>query len=39
MSKHLKPFNGTGDVEVFIEKLTLHASLKGYDDEKTAQLF
>ena len=33
----VKSFNGIGDVKVFITKVELEASLKGYNDEKKAQ--
>lgn len=37
MDAKVKCFDGTGDVKVFIEKVSLHSSLKGYDGEKAAQ--
>ena len=32
-----KYFDGSGDVKVFVEKVSLHSALKGYDGEKAAQ--
>ena len=32
-----KTFDGTGDVKAFIEKVSIHSALKGYDGEKAAQ--
>ncbi len=37
MDTKIKGFDGTGDVNVFIEKVALYSSLKGYDGEKAAQ--
>jgi len=37
METKIKCFDGTGDVNVFVEKVSLHSSLKGYDGEKAAQ--
>ena len=37
MDAKVKCFDGTGDVNVFLEKVSLHSSLKGYDGEKAAQ--
>ena len=34
----IQPFNGTGDVNVFLEKISLLAALKDYDDPKHSQL-
>ena len=38
MSFKIQPFDGTGDVKVFVEKVKLYASLKDYDNEKHAKL-
>ena len=37
MESKIKSFNGTGNVKVFIEKVTIHSALKGFEDEKAAQ--
>ena len=37
METKIKCFDGTRDVNVFVEKVSLHSSLKGYDGEKAAQ--
>ena len=37
MESKIKNFDGSADVKVFLEKITLHSSLKGYQDEKAAQ--
>ena len=37
MDSNIKSFDGTSDVKVFLEKVTIHWSLKGYEDEKCAQ--
>ena len=37
MDSKLKSFDGHGDVKVFNEKVCIHSSLKGYEDEKAAQ--
>ena len=37
MESQIKSFNGTGDVKVFIEKVTIHSALKGFADEKATQ--
>ena len=37
MDAKVKCFDGTGDVNAFLEKVSLHSSLKGYDGEKAAQ--
>ena len=37
MDAKVKCFDGTGDVNVFLEKVSLHSSLKAYDGEKAAQ--
>ncbi len=37
MEVKVKGFDGTGDINAFIEKVLLHSSLKGYDGEKAAQ--
>ena len=37
MDAKVKCSDGTGDVNVFVEKVSLHSSLKGYDGEKAAQ--
>ncbi len=37
MDARVKCFDGIGDVNVFLEKVSLHSSLKGYDGEKAAQ--
>ena len=37
MDSKLKSYDGTGDVKVFLEKVSLHSSLKGYNGEKAAQ--
>ncbi len=33
----VKCFNGTGDVKVFLTKISIHSSLKVYEGEKAAQ--
>ena len=37
MDAKLKSYDGTGDVKVFLEKVSLHSSLKSYNGEKAAQ--
>ena len=37
METKSKIFDGTGDVKAFIEKVSIHSALKGYDGEKAAQ--
>ncbi len=37
MKSKVKAFDGTGNVKVFIEKVSMHSSLKGYEGEKAAQ--
>ena len=37
MESKVRHFVGNGDVRVFLEKVSLHSALKGYDGEKTAQ--
>jgi len=37
MDSKAKCFDGSGDVKVFIEKVSIHSALKGYDGEKAAQ--
>ena len=37
MDTKIKSFDGTGDVKVFLEKVSLHSALKSYDGEKAAQ--
>ena len=37
MDAKVKCFDGTGDVNVFLEKVLLHSPLKAYDGEKAAQ--
>ena len=37
MESKIKNFDGSADIKVFLEKITLHSSLKGYQDEKAAQ--
>ncbi len=37
MESKVKCFDGSGNVKVFIEKVSIHSSLKGYDGEKAAQ--
>ena len=37
MESTIKSFDGNGDVKVFIEKVCIHSSLKGYENEKAAQ--
>ena len=37
MESKIKSFDGSADVKVFLEKITLHSSLKGYQDQKAAQ--
>ena len=37
MDSKIKSFDGTSDVKVFLEKDTIHSSLKGYEDEKCSQ--
>ncbi len=37
MESKIKSFDRNGDVKVFIEKLSIHSSLKGYENEKAAQ--
>ena len=37
MDANIKSFDGTSDVKAFLEKVTIHWSLKGYEDEKCAQ--
>ena len=37
MEAKSKSFDGTGDVKAFLEKVSIHSSLKGYEGEKAAQ--
>ena len=37
MEAKSKSFYGTGDVKAFLEKVSIHSSLKGYEGEKAAQ--
>ncbi len=37
MESKIKNFNGSEDVKVFLEKVSLHSALKGYNEEKAAQ--
>ena len=37
MDSKVKCFDGFGDVKVFIEKVSIHSSCKGYDGEKATQ--
>ena len=37
LESKVRHFDGNGDVRVFLEKVSLHSALKGYDGEKTAQ--
>jgi len=37
MDSKIKSFDGTGNVKVFLEKGSIHSSLKGYEDEKCAE--
>ena len=37
MDVKVKCFHGNGDVNVFIEKVSLHSSLKWYEGEEAAQ--
>ena len=37
MDSKIKSFDGTGNVKVFLEKFSIHSSLKGYENEKCAQ--
>ena len=37
MDSKVKFFDGSGDVRVFVENLSIQSSLKGYDGEKAAQ--
>ena len=37
MESKVRHFDGNGDVRVFLEKVSLHSALKGYDRKKTAQ--
>lgn len=37
MESNIKSYNGTENVRVFIEKVSIHSALKGYESEKAAQ--
>ena len=37
MDKKLQSFDGSGDVKIFIEKISLHSAFKGFEGEKAAQ--
>ena len=37
MDSKIRNYDGTGEIKVFLEKVSLHSSLKGYDGEKAAQ--
>ena len=37
MESKIKSFDSSADVKIFLEKITLHSTLKGYQDEKAAQ--
>jgi len=37
MDSKIKSFDGTGNVKVFLENVSIHSSLKGYEDEKCAE--
>ena len=37
-SSKVQSFDGKGDVKVFIEKFSLYAALKGYDEDKHDKL-
>ena len=37
MNSKIKSFDGTGNVKVFLEKVSIHSSLKGYEDEECSQ--
>ena len=37
MESKVKSYDGSGDVKVFLEKVSLHSALKGYEGQKAAQ--
>ena len=37
MDAKLRSYDGSGEVKVFLEKVPLHSSLKGYNGEEAAQ--
>ena len=37
MEEKLQNFDGSGDVNIFIEKISLRSALKGFEGEKAAQ--
>ena len=37
MNSKIKSFDGTGNVKVFLEKVSIHSSLKGYENEECSQ--
>ena len=36
MESKIKSYDGSGEVKVFLEKISLHSALKGFDGEKAA---
>ena len=37
MESKVKNYDGSGDAKVFLEKISLHSTLNGYEDQKAAQ--
>ena len=37
MKSKIKNYDGSGEVNTFLEKISLHSALKGYDGQKAAQ--
>ena len=37
MDSSINGFDGSGDIKVFMEKVSIHSLLKGYEGEKAAQ--
>ena len=37
MESKIKNYDGSGEVKTFLEKISLHSALKGYDGQNAAQ--